>query len=644
MPKTSLLRIRLRPELLLLAALSLTPLTGWAAAVCRFDAHGQQVAPLPTPPGQTPPPTPWGGMGGTGVQTATAQPEPKNGWGGLGGTGIQQPATPGQRTVAKNLLPDHEGWGGLGGTGIQPQSAKPATSTADNQPAAHEGWGGLGGTGLQTAPIAAQPRLAGYILYRHGKVLAQQPGLPARELTRGDAVCEGDAIMTAENDGLLQIRMADQGSVMLYSGSKLHINTFNLPEKIDGSERLAMTLEQGGMRAMTGDIGHLNKQNYLIRTPSAEVHIRGTDHELFQVPAAVGRFSSVAPGTYDHVISGGTTLLNPAGSVRIEPTQSGFAPLDQGAPKTIEVLPEVLRNLPLRGLAPAKTSEGSSDNAAGSGVTTPTDPLSTALPNRIVSNSVVLDLSVEPQDSPANSAYVGVTVADGQIQRGHLQVDEDNSWQIGVDPRSGLPLYVVQNDGSLLFFVDDDTQQPVQYQIYTTTDGAKIYWGVYFGGGASDANGDWQYADLHQFAFAPGGATPGSAITAMSGQTGSYTMVPGMPGPVDENGKMGGQINSLTANVTFGANPTIDHYAINVTDGQGRIWDANSGAAVSLQTFQSSGIALNGSCTGCQSPTISNGSAAGVLIGPQAGGMISHYGLQTNQNESVSGVGILKKP
>lgn len=570
------------PQRLIAFVLLCAPLLAQSAAVCQFDAHGQLIAPVQQTPGGEP------------------------------------------------------GWGGVGGTGVKAAQA--------SQPAA-DGWGGIGGTGVKTASTA---NLAGYVLFAGGQVLAQHNGLPARKLARGDAICEGDDIATADQNSMVQIRMRDHGAVMLYADSALHIDTFRLPAQIDGSERLAMSLEHGGMRAMTGEIGHVNKANYLIQTPAAEIHIRGTDHEVFYVPTGSSSFRDVAPGTYNHVISGGTTMANASGSVRIEPAESAFAPLGAGEPQLIDALPAVLRSLPLRGASRSDSGKSGSCSGTACGevsiggasgtIVSAVDAL-TPLPNLIVSNNVVINPDSEPNDSAAMSAYVGVTSANGNIALGAIDGNQDATWQIGVDPVYGLPQYVELNDGSLLFVVDDDTLQPISFQS-AQVDGATVYWGVYNGGASSDAYGDWQYADLNAFAFSSAGSTPLSVIQSMSG-TLSYSSIVGATAPIDEYANQGGQLNSLSVQVTFGANPTIDSYAINVTDGQNRQWNAASTQAVSLATFKSGNLQLSGSCNGCQGSNVS-GTAAGVLIGNHAGGLITSYTLHSDQQESASGVAVLK--
>lgn len=591
---------------LLLAMLLCVPALAGSEALCQFDPHGKLIAPLPS---------------------AT---DGNDGWGGIGGTGIHG-VQPGPGPVATGVPPaGPDGWGGIGGTGVRSARSGPTT-----EPAGTDGWGGIGGTGIDHARVASTARLAGRVLFAAGRVEARRSGLPARALANGDAVCEGDAMVTASPNSLLQVRLRDQGALMLYADSTLQIDSFNLPAKLDGSERLALSLERGGMRAKTGEIGHVNKANYLIQTPAAEIHIRGTDHEVFYVPPDKRLFGDVAPGTYNHVISGGTTLINAGGSVRIDPAQSAFAPSGSGEPQLIDSLPPALRALPLRGHTAAPATAGKTANTT---VVSPVDPIS-PLPNQIISHNVVIDPDSDTVQSSDASAYVGVTSSFGSITMGAVDGHQGSAAQIGTDPQTGLPMYTVLDDGSMLFAVDYDTLQPVSYQS-TQIDGAQVYWGIYNGGAVADSDGNWWYADLNAFAFSPGGSTPLSVIQSMHGSQ-VYQTIAGATAPIDEYGGQGGQVNSLSVGVTFGASPTIDRYAINVTDGQNRQWSAASDHAVPLSTFAGGNLPLSGSCAQCAGSVIS-GTAAGVLIGAHAGGMITSYTLHSDQYESASGVAVLK--
>lgn len=538
------------------------------------------------------------------------------GFNAAGKTVKQQPAP-----TNANPIP---GWGGLGGTGLDQRPLLPARQSAQTEP---EGWGGLGGTGVtRSAP------LAGTVMLASGGVTARQGALPARKLVRGDAVCEGDVISTAKQRGMLQIRLADQGMVMLYADTTLQIERFNLPAQIDGSERLALNLQQGGMRAMTGEIGHLHKENYLIKTPVAQIHIRGTDHEIYHVPQSSGRFASVPAGTYNHVLQGGTTLSNAHGDVRLEPSQSGFASLTEDAPAVVDALPAELRKLPAS-LRFKVTQDGE----------TSSETLSD-LPEVISSNGIPLNLDSETVSAPDQSAYVGVTTAGGRQQVTGLDGNQDDMNQLELDPDSGLPRAVYLADGTLVFYATEDTYQIEAYQ--DTVDGVKVAWGVYGGGGTANADDDWQDVDFHQYALSLGGATPLSVLEHPTGPINvSYSTIVGASTPTSEGGVIGGQLNSLSVGLQLGANPTVTSYALDVSDGNQRNWTAASTGSVSLADFKAGRLQLSGSCSSANcGGSVASGQASGVVIGTNGKGLITGYGLQTSQGDAVSGVAVLKRP
>lgn len=210
------------------------------------------------------------------------------------------------------------GGSGIGGTGIVAKGT------------------GIGGTGIKPDGI----QLAGRVLFSTGRVEAKNQG-SSRVLAKGDQVCVGDILQT-DQGAMVHVRMEDGGLIQLHQSSQLAIETFIYKGVQDGNERSSLALLQGGFRAVTGAVGKLHKENYSIHTPNATIGIRGTDHEIYFVPASrPGQDSAEKPGTYNHVISGGTVLQNEYGKVLIEPSQTGFMPLHNGTPILLDVTPVI---------------------------------------------------------------------------------------------------------------------------------------------------------------------------------------------------------------------------------------------------------------------------------------------------------------
>jgi FecR protein len=209
---------------------------------------------------------------------------------------------------------------GMGGTGNAPGST------------------GMGGTG--NAPEeGSQMQPAGNVVFSRGMVEAQSMGR-TRLLGKGAQVCVGETIKTADS-GTVQIRMLDTGFISVRPDTELKISAFQFDGKEDGTERTAFYLIQGAFRAVTGLIGHLNKENYKIETPTATIGIRGTDHEPMFIPTPLpGQAAPGIPGTYDKVNSGGVYIRTAAGSVDVRPNEVGFAPIES------KMAPVILREIP----------------------------------------------------------------------------------------------------------------------------------------------------------------------------------------------------------------------------------------------------------------------------------------------------------
>src|SRR5260221_4203301 len=94
---------------------------------------------------------------------------------------------------------------------------------------------------------------------------------------------------------------------------------------------------RGCSRSIRGGIGRENRQNSAVRTPTATMGARGTEHEPLVIPEDGGEGD---PGTYDRVHKGETELRTPQGTVGVKANQAGFAPR-RGA-----VRPRVLDRVP----------------------------------------------------------------------------------------------------------------------------------------------------------------------------------------------------------------------------------------------------------------------------------------------------------
>ena len=160
---------------------------------------------------------------------------------------------------------------------------------------------------------------AGTVDLVDGDVRIYDAARSARTAKIGDSIKEGESVVTGA-DSELHLVMADGGQLAIRPNTRLLIEKY----KADGGadDRSVIGLLQGAMRSVTGWIGKFSPKNYQIRTPTATIGVRGTDHETHVIPP--GSKDGEA-GTYDKVNVGSTLLKTPQGTTEVRPNQAGFA-------------------------------------------------------------------------------------------------------------------------------------------------------------------------------------------------------------------------------------------------------------------------------------------------------------------------------
>lgn len=117
---------------------------------------------------------------------------------------------------------------------------------------------------------------AGRVEFAVGGVNALGQDGTTRSLAKGGEINNGDTIQTI--DGRAQIRFSDGGYISLQPNTEFKVEDYSYSGKSDGSEKGFFSLVKGGLRAITGAIGHTNKQAYRVNTPVATIGIRGTEY------------------------------------------------------------------------------------------------------------------------------------------------------------------------------------------------------------------------------------------------------------------------------------------------------------------------------------------------------------------------------
>ncbi|MCC6472188.1 MAG: FecR domain-containing protein, partial [Burkholderiales bacterium] len=130
-------------------------------------------------------------------------------------------------------------------------------------------------------PGAAYPQ-AGRFIYVTGDVqIVDQKGT-ARRAARGAQVDEGESVVTGAT-GQAQARMVDGGFIAVRPNTQMKFDEYRTPAA-GRSENAVISLIKGGFRSITGLIGRADRTRYAVKTPTATIGIRGTDHEPYFVP------------------------------------------------------------------------------------------------------------------------------------------------------------------------------------------------------------------------------------------------------------------------------------------------------------------------------------------------------------------------
>ncbi len=160
----------------------------------------------------------------------------------------------------------------------------------------------------------------------------------------GLEVDEGDVVRTGANAWAL-FEMSDGATITVRPSTELRITTYRYaPDAAASQNSSVLDLAKGALRVVTGLIGQNNRAGYAVKTPTATIGIRGTDHEpAYYETGTPGEDHQ--SGTYDKVNEGETVISDARG--RQIPVQRGriaFVPRDgRLAPRLIQREPGFYR-------------------------------------------------------------------------------------------------------------------------------------------------------------------------------------------------------------------------------------------------------------------------------------------------------------
>ncbi|HET7921262.1 MAG TPA: FecR domain-containing protein [Gammaproteobacteria bacterium] len=212
--------------------------------------------------------------------------------------------------------------------------------------------------GAQEAGTAGAVAPAGTVTLVTGRATAVSPAGQIRNLFYGAKVYSGETLMTA-GASYVNVVFSDGGRVLLrpesrfvieryqYAGNAGAANTNNNANEAK-HESAFFRLLKGGFRAISGLIGHKQRQDYAVQTPVATIGIRGTDYE---VRYCAGDCGDIQPtprdGLYTGVQSGGIVVNNQSGEIVLSQGQFSLVPSSGAAPVPLPVRPPALGKKPL---------------------------------------------------------------------------------------------------------------------------------------------------------------------------------------------------------------------------------------------------------------------------------------------------------
>ena len=120
---------------------------------------------------------------------------------------------------------------------------------------------------------------AGSVTFKSGDATITHADNTVVPAEKSASLNEGDTIET--KNGRVQLAFINGGKVSLQPNTIYKINKFTFSGKEDGTEYNFTELVKGGLRTISGLIGHKNRSHYQVKTVVATIGIRGTEYTAF---------------------------------------------------------------------------------------------------------------------------------------------------------------------------------------------------------------------------------------------------------------------------------------------------------------------------------------------------------------------------
>jgi hypothetical protein len=521
---------------------------------------------------------------------------------------------------------------------------------------------------LSLASGLSQAQAIGRVLIAVGEVSASRGG-QAVNLGTGSAVENGDTIRVGPASNA-QIRFNDEGIVALRPQTVFRIDDYNYAGRQDGAEKVAFNLIAGGMRTITGLVGKLNRNNYLVRTPTSTVGIRGTNYNLVQCEAAcVNKDGSRAPtGTYGGVYDGSIGVSNQSGEKTFGAEEFFYVAGPAAAPQALIAPPSFLQDR-LEGTSrrPNQKSSETAETTGQSGAsadaraqTATTEPVTAPV-------TPVYVVTEQKTTTGASSVISNVTGFIAYYSNGTHGVLVGDCGGGGTCLSMGLSSGLLRGDSTQFSLVNN---QLVSYSGSgasgslgggsvvdagtVTIAGSQYGWGRWTGGfSVTDTDGTFSGSTAKSgvfFGFTNDPTVGNLTHNLPSSGTVNYVLAGG-PSPVDTAGTSG-SITSMSGQVNFTTRAVTFNMGLSITTNLGlaTITGLSGGGTIAAGKSELLNASLgSGSCAGagCASPSVSGnfdarfgGTAAQAMV--VNGALVNAVQYSGPINRSVLFLNILK--
>lgn len=183
---------------------------------------------------------------------------------------------------------------------------------------------------------------AGRVVAARGRVSALGTDGQRRLLQRRSWVYEGDTLET-EAGSRAHVRFRDGGLVSLRPKTRFKIEKYAYEGSENGKEQAFFQLLKGGLRTISGAIGHRNRDRYRMGAAMATIGIRGTHYGLVLCEGgacASQDAGGLADGLYGGVVEGAIAVRTGAGEAVYGTDQFFHLGAGQAMPQLLPEAPD----------------------------------------------------------------------------------------------------------------------------------------------------------------------------------------------------------------------------------------------------------------------------------------------------------------